>query len=342
MSTPDQTPFPKLGRRGTLRDVFLCIGMAALALVLVKGASLREAGEELDSGWQRTTVLVAGHPAGWISDSLPLADAADSATAWISPDDELSSADGEGFATVADSGRSPKAGVEPVTPDAFNPADLGVGAQRKPKLRKLLVTGDSLSQPLDATIARRLADVDVETKRDPRLGTAISKTELLDWGKLSRQQAADVGADAVVMFLGANEGFPMAGAGGGEVECCGPEWAALYATRARQMMNTYRRSGAARVYWLTVPKPREREREEIARAVNLALEKAAAVYGAQVRLLDTDETFAPGGRYSDAIDVGGRKQIVRESDGIHLNKRGSELAADRVLEEIRRDFQLGG
>ena len=33
---------------------------------------------------------------------------------------------------------------------------------------------------------------------------------------------------------------------GREVECCGPDWAALYATRVRTMMDTYRRDGAAR------------------------------------------------------------------------------------------------
>ena len=65
---------------------------------------------------------------------------------------------------------------------------------------------------------------------------------------------------AVVVFLGANEGFPIDGA-----DCCGADWAAAYATRARTMMDAWRRKGAARVYWLTLPLPRDEARQEIAR-----------------------------------------------------------------------------
>ena len=38
------------------------------------------------------------------------------------------------------------------------------------------------------------------------------------------------------------------------------------------------------------------------------------------------------------MNVDGRKRIVRESDGIHLNGTGAGLAADRVLEAVHRDF----
>jgi hypothetical protein len=103
-------------------------------------------------------------------------------------------------------------------------------------------------------------------------------------------------------------------------------------------MNTYRRSGRARVYWLTLPTPRDDERQEVARVVNAAIEVAAQPYRAHVRVLDMEELFTPGGRYRDAMTVDGRRQIVREPDGIHLNGRGAELAADAVLEAVRRDF----
>jgi hypothetical protein len=106
----------------------------------------------------------------------------------------------------------------------------------------------------------------------------------------------------------------------------------------RRMMNTYRRGGRARVYWLTLPAPRERDRQEIARAVNAAIEVGAQPYRAQVRVLDMEEIFTPGGDYRDAMEVEGRRQIVREPDGIHLNGRGAGIAADAVLEAIRQDF----
>jgi hypothetical protein len=51
-----------------------------------------------------------------------------------------------------------------------------------------------------------------------------------------------------------------------------------------------------------------------------------------------EEIFTPGGDYRDAMEVDGRRQIVREPDGIHLNGRGAGIAADAVLEAIRQDF----
>ena len=144
--------------------------------------------------------------------------------------------------------------------------------------------------------------------------------------------------DAVVVFIGANEGFPMKGPDGRQVECCGAAYAAIYATRVRQLMNTYRQAGAARVYWLTLPFPRDRDRQEIARAVNAAISVAAQPWRSQVRVLDTVPIFTPGGVYRDAMDVDGREKIVRESDGIHLNQTGSSVLADALIPLIERDF----
>ena len=51
---------------------------------------LGEAGGRADGpGLGRDVVLAVGKPAGWVADGLPFAAAADDATAWLSPDDEL-------------------------------------------------------------------------------------------------------------------------------------------------------------------------------------------------------------------------------------------------------------
>ena len=104
------------------------------------------------------------------------------------------------------------------------------------------------------------------------------------------------------------------------------------------MMDTYRRTGAARVYWLLLPTPQDPDRAEIARAVNAAIRVAAQPYRAQVRVLDLPSIFTPGWRYRAAMLIGGKETIVRESDGIHLNDAGARVAADHVLEAITRDF----
>ena len=322
-------------RRFRARDAVGAIALAALLLVLFEGPSMRNSAERMDPGIGRTLVLTVARPAGWLGDQLPLADAADDATAWLSPDAGLD--DRAGFDN-ASSGAAPAAGIPPVTSTAFDPADIGAEPAPRRPLDTLLVTGDSMAIPLDAQLARTLAPTDVRVVRDPHLGTGISKSFVVDWGKLSARQVAQHEPDAVVVFIGANEGFPMEGPGGAEVECCGADWAAIYAGRVRRMTYTFRQDGAARVYWITVPTPRDGDRARISRVVNAALEVAVQPWRSQVRVVDTVATFTPGG-YRDAMPVDGRETIVRDADGIHLNDAGADLLADAVLEALRRDFE---
>ncbi len=336
------------GRTLRARDALMCVFVAAILLLLIEGASIRNSGKKMDAGIQRSVVLAVGHPAGWLADQLPLAAAADNLTAALSPDDDLSGGPGGfnsapvGGGPVQVAGEAAGGGeggaAAPITTDSFDPAELGVKPKPLPALKNLLVTGDSLAQPLDVQLARNLADDGVATTRDVHLGTGISKTDLVDWGLLSNKQVEEKKPDAVIMFMGANEGFPFPAAGGGSVQCCSAQWAVTYATRARRMMQTYRRDGDARVYWLTLPMPRDPLRQKTARAVNAAIAVAAQPYRSHVRVLDMTDVFTPGGRYRAAMTVGGRQTLVREPDGIHLNEAGARVALDIVLERLRADF----
>ncbi len=321
-------------RNYSARDAVGAIAIVVVLLVLFSGGSIRSASAQIEPGIGHDIVNAIGGPTEWIADRLPLANAQHELTGGLSPDQDLG---GGGFDDAA-TATTGEGGVPPVTADAFDPAAIGTPAPPKEELDTVLVTGDSLSTPLDSEIARRLAPDDVEVIRDPHLGTSISNSALADWGELSTAQVSDDEPDAVVVFIGANEGYGMPGPDGKDVECCSAEYAAIYANRVRQVMNTYRQDGAAKVYWLTVMAPRDPDAQKVMDLVNESIRVAAQPWASQVRVVDTIPTFTPGGRYADAIDVDGDETIVRESDGIHLNATGSAIAADLVLDRIDDDF----
>jgi lysophospholipase L1-like esterase len=327
-------PQPPRGPRRRSRDALVVVFLAVVLLVLFEGGSVRTAGDEMQPGFERDVVVAVGKPSGWVADRLPFDEVGDDALAFL---EDGGVGDEGGFDSTPTSTRG---GVPPVSPDSFDPADLGAKPVPPRPLETLLVTGDSLAMPLDVETARRMAQRDegVDVQRDPHVGTGLSKSDLLDWGKLSTQHVREREPDAVVVFIGANEGFPLPGPDGENIDCCGLAWAAAYATRARLMMNTYRQGGSARVYWLTLPIPRDDDLARVARTVNAAIEVAAQPFRAQVRVLDMTELFTPGGRYRDAMTVDGRRRIVREADGIHLNDAGAAVAAGVVLAAVRRDF----
>ena len=319
-------------RRVGAREAVLLIFLAGLILILLQGPSIRKAGDEMKPGIGREAVLAVGRPAGWVAERLPLSEASTKATAFLQPEPNLG---GEGGFTTPGTG-SGQLGA--VTPDAFEAARIGAPAPPRRKLATLLVTGDSMVEPLDDYLAQKLAPKGVRVIPEAHVGTGISSTLIVNWAKLSAYQVKKYHPDAVVVFIGANDGFPMPGPGGHEVECCSAEWAAIYANRARQIADTYRQAGVARVYWITLPTPREPARQTIARVVNAAIEVAVAPWAAQIRVIDTVPIFTPGGVYRDSMKINGTPTIVRRSDGIHLNEAGSELLAGYVLASLGRDF----
>jgi lysophospholipase L1-like esterase len=318
-------------RRVRARDAVFVVFLAGLILLVLQGPSVRKAGDELKPGIERDAILAVGRPAASLAERLPFAEASTKATAFLEPEPDLGGPGG--FKRVAGGG-----GLGAVTPDAFDPATIGARPPPRQRLKTLLVTGDSMVEPLDDDLAQELAPKGVHVIPDAHLGTGISLTVNLNWAKLAAYQVSHDHPDAVVVFIGANEGFPMPGPNGHEVACCNAEWAAIYANRIRQIANTYRQNGIAHVYWITLPTPREPARQTIARVVNAAIPVAVAPWADRVRVIDSVPIFTPGDVYRDSMKVAGTPTIVRRSDGIHLNEAGSSLLAGYVLNAIAKDF----
>lgn len=329
-------------------DAVVVVLLVALLLGLFAGGSVLRSGER-STGVQGQVVSAVGRPFATISRRLGLAEVTRDATGFLSPDANLGSVGG-GFAgetqtaPLAPAGQpaqarqpTPAGQIPAVTAEAFEPSALGAPAPPRRPLHTLLVTGDSMVMPLDADLAQQLVGKGVRVIQDPHVGTGISNSQIVDWGKLAASQTQSDRPDAVVVFVGANEGWPMADAQGSQVQCCGVQWAALYAQRVRLIANTYRQGGRARVYWVTIPEPREADREAIARVVNAAIAVGVQPWVNDIRVQDTVPIFTPSG-YRDAMPVGGVQTIVREPDGVHLNGAGSRLLAGYLLNDLARNF----
>jgi len=197
---------------------------------------------------------------------------------------------------------------------------------------RLLVTGDSMIQPLDDFLRSRLRGARVDVTSDPNISTGISKPSMLDWPAHARALAAARRPDVSVVFLGANDGFPM-----GAAPCCGDAWVEEYARRARGIMASLARAGRGRVYWLALPAPRGGFFRTTFPAVNAALRRAAKSAGADVRLIRLDRFFTPGNRFRESMRVGDRTVRVRQADGVHLSTAGASAAANLIIRTMRRE-----
>jgi hypothetical protein len=228
----------------------------------------------------------------------------------------------------------------PVTAEWFDPARIGAPAPRPRTLQNLLVTGDSMGAPLNSELYNALHEHGVHVYTDLHFGGGISKDFVFDWPDQAETASRQYRPDATVVFIGANEGFPLRAMSGRKVRCCGANWAAAYANRVRQMITAYRgRRGRGRVYWITVPALRDVRRTAIGRVINEAADVAAEPWRRQVRLIDGGAIFTPNG-YRDSMPVDGVDTVVREPDGMHLNEAGARVLAQAVGAQLLADFTL--
>lgn len=226
----------------------------------------------------------------------------------------------DGTATI----RLPRAGRWKITGRHVRTARLEV--RRKPGRVSILATGDSMIQIIDGFLKSRLPQARVRS--DARISTGISKPGLLNWPRHARRQGRH---DVTIVFLGANDGFPMGGAA-----CCGRAWRKTYANRVAQMMRTYKRGGS--VYWSLLPAPRAGNFRRVFVAVNAAVRRAAR--RERAALIDLPRTFTPDYRFRQTIGWGGRTVSVRQGDGVHLNVAGASIAATLMIRRMRRDGVL--
>jgi lysophospholipase L1-like esterase len=198
----------------------------------------------------------------------------------------------------------------------------------------VLATGDSMMQSVDAQLSDTLTGR-ADVRADVHDGSGLSSNAIVSWAKLPARQMRRFHPQAVVLFLGTNDAYPMTTPAGVVVHCCGEAYIAEYARRVRRTTRTYLRRGGKAVIWLNIPAVRDALHNPFIAAIDEALPRGVAgISGAEV--LNMAGLFTPGGVYRDSIKVNGRTVRVRQSDGVHLSPQGATIAADAVVQELGR------
>ena len=202
---------------------------------------------------------------------------------------------------------------------------------------RILATGDSMIQIVDSFMKQRLNPLPgVGVRSDAHISTGISKAFLFDWNAHARRTARSYRPDVTVMFIGANDGFPIRLdpllRRGVDARVCAPgrpDDVRLHARRPRARLLGHA-AGAGRGIF-----------KAPYRAVNRAVRSAAARTAGKVRVLDFEKIYTPRGVFQQSIRFRGRSYSVRQGDKVHLNTTGARIGATLISEAIARDGLLG-
>jgi hypothetical protein len=211
---------------------------------------------------------------------------------------------------------------------------ITVRKQRRDSRPAVLFTGDSMMLAPQQVLAERL-HASARTIDDVYVGSGISSPQVIDWAKLPRSQVRAYRPDATVLTLGMDDSGDLPSPAG-PIRCCGDDFIAAYAQRARAIMRTYLRGGRGAVVWLNVPLARDPRRWPSENAVDTAVALAASGLE-RVRIVDQAALLTPNG-YEEYRTVGDRAFRLRTDDGIHLTKYAASLVSAPVLTALSRDL----
>ena len=174
------------------------------------------------------------------SAAVPLA--RPTATAWLSPD----------TAPRRRRARSPRRSQRQRRGRRRPAGDSGCvrpGADRRARAAAPAAAHTARDRRLDVRAARLRTSRRRSTPRasrsiqDPHIGTGISNTVLVNWGTLAVSQVRQYHPNAVVVFIGANDGYSMPGSAASRSTAAAPSGRRSTPTGSAQMMNTYRQDG---------------------------------------------------------------------------------------------------
>ncbi len=204
---------------------------------------------------------------------------------------------------------------------------------------RVLATGDSMIYPIHEVLTWLLHPSRTQVTVDRRDGTGL-RTPTPNWPRLARRQAARYRPDVTVITLGGRDaGFPLATADHGSIPCCGLDWQQGYAARLRPLVLSYLRGGRGRVYWLSLPVPRDAGAAPLFAAVNGALRLLVGEFAGRMRLIPVEETISPGG-FQDTLVYDGLTIHPRHPDGFHLTHEGGCVEGALVEDALRADGLL--
>lgn len=200
------------------------------------------------------------------------------------------------------------------------------------------VFGDSMADGLWAGLYRQFRDEPgIRVVRFSRPSTGLSRYDYVNVETQTVTQLAGQKVDIAVFMIGTNDRQGIQG-DGKALAFASADWRMAYANRVDALVGHARDAGAA-VYWLGLPRMRSSGAEAGAELVNGIFAERAAALG--YPFIDTTGVTSDANKAYAAylpIGPGGRPQMARASDGIHMTMGGYLVLSEPMARQIKADL----
>lgn len=195
----------------------------------------------------------------------------------------------------------------------------------------VLITGDSMMQYIGMIASQNYPKLGLKVLDLSKQSTGLLYKKSHNWAQVIKDTLAqNKDIKLLVMLIGANDPWGRS-INGKFYELNSSEWREFYARRVDEIYKIAKASNV-KVLWLSLPCM---QKTDYAKKIKLLNEiyKSASEQNGQI-FINTSEYLCQNDEYKTHIDINGKRSKIRQDDGIHISKIGSQILADEILKRI--------
>ena len=195
----------------------------------------------------------------------------------------------------------------------------------------VLITGDSMMQYIGMKASQNYPKLGLKVLDLSKQSTGLLYKKSHNWAQVIKDTLAqNKDIKLLVMLIGANDPWGRS-INGKFYELNSSEWREFYARRVDEIYKIAKASNV-KVLWLSLPCM---QKTDYAKKIELLNEiyKSVSEQNGQI-FINTSEYLCQNDEYKTHIDINGKRSKIRQDDGIHISKIGSQILADEILKRI--------
>ena len=195
----------------------------------------------------------------------------------------------------------------------------------------VLITGDSMMQYIGIAARQNYPKLGLKVLDLSKQSTGLLYKKSHNWAQVIKDTLAqNKDIKLLVMLIGANDPWGRS-INGKFYELNSSEWREFYARRVDEIYKIAKASNV-KVLWLSLPCM---QKTDYAKKIELLNEiyKSASEQNGQF-FINTSEYLCQNDNFLTHLNINGKRSKIRQDDGIHISKIGSQILADEILKRI--------
>ena len=195
----------------------------------------------------------------------------------------------------------------------------------------VLITGDSMMQYIGIAARQNYPKLGLKVLDLSKHSTGLLDKKSHNWAQVIKDTLAkNKDIKLLVMLIGANDPWGRS-INGKFYELNSSEWREFYARRVDEIYKIAKASNV-KVLWLSLPCM---QKTDYAKKIKLLNEiyKDVSEQNGQI-FINTSEYLCQNDNFLTHLNMDGKRSKIRQDDGIHISKAGSQILADEILKRI--------